>query len=234
MDSAGRAGLEIGDKVVFVGEGAAPPCMLAQITDRPAGVALEIDHAAGANPFNQGGVGAAFAATAGYAYNLGPSPHRNVWRITTAADPQGPNRLVVSDATFGTGTVIEMSDGIVDLQAEYGVDVNGNNFVEDTEWTTATPAGANWRKVRAVRVSLLARSAQYDKVACSPNPQWTSGASGALALTNFVMTDTNNPAADSFGGCTENPASPNNWRRYRYSVYETVIPLRNMIWGTAP
>ncbi len=233
MDSAGRAGFEIGDKVVFVGEGAAPQCMLQQITGRPVAVPLEIDHAQGGNPFNQGGVGAAFAATAGFAYNLGPSPRRNVWRITTAADPQGPNRLVVSDATFGTGTVVEMSDGIVNLQAEYGVDANGNNVVEDGEWTTATPAGANWRNVRAIRVALLARSAQYDKTACSPNPRWTSGASGALVLTNFAMTDVNG-AADSFGGCAESPPSPNNWRRYRYSVYETVIPLRNMIWGTAP
>jgi type IV pilus assembly protein PilW len=24
----------------------------------------------------------------------------------------------------------------------------------------------------------------------------------------------------------------NNWRHYRYRVYETVIPLRNMLWGS--
>ena len=226
MDSAGRAGFDIGDKVVFVGEGAAPPCMLAQITDRPAGVLLQIDHAAGANAFNQGGVQAAFAPASGFAFNLGPTPRRNVWSVAN-------RRLVVADATFGIGTVVEMSDGIVDLQAEYGVDANGNNFVEDTEWTTVAPAGATWRNLRAIRVALLARSAQYDKAACSPNPQWTSGGGGALALTDFVMTNADG-AADTFGGCTENPASPNNWRRYRYSVYETVVPLRNMIWGTAP
>jgi type IV pilus assembly protein PilW len=226
LDSAGRAGFEIGDKVIFVAEGAAPQCMLAQITDRPVAVPLQIDHAAGANAFNQGGVAAAFAAASGFAYNLGPGPRRNVWSVAN-------RRLVASDATFGDGTVLEISDGIVDLQAEYGVDANGNNFVEDSEWTTVTPAGANWRNVRALRVALLARSAQYDRDACSPNPQWTSGAGGALALTNFVMTSADG-SADTFGGCTESPASPNNWRRYRYSVYETVIPLRNMIWGTAP
>lgn len=225
MDSAGRAGFEIGDKVVFVGEGAAPPCMLAQITDRPAGVLLQIDHAAGANAFNQGGVQAAFPAASGFAYNLGPTPRRNVWAIANG-------RLVVSDATFGGGTVAEMSDGIVDLQAEYGVDANGNSLVEDTEWTTATPAGANWRNLRAIRVALLARSAQWDKAACSPNPRWTSGGGGGLALTDFVMTNADG-SADSFANCTGTP-SPNNWRHYRYSVYETVIPLRNMIWGTAP
>ena len=26
-------------------------------------------------------------------------------------------------------------------------------------------------------------------------------------------------------------ADPNNWRYYRYRVYERVIPLRNMLWG---
>jgi len=31
----------------------------------------------------------------------------------------------------------------------------------------------------------------------------------------------------------EKPADPaNNWRNYRYRVYENVIPLRNMLWGT--
>jgi type IV pilus assembly protein PilW len=26
--------------------------------------------------------------------------------------------------------------------------------------------------------------------------------------------------------------TPNNWRNYRYRVYERVIPLRNLLWGT--
>ncbi len=36
---------------------------------------------------------------------------------------------------------------------------------------------------------------------------------------------------DAFGAA--NP-DPNNWRYYRYRVYERVIPLRNMIWGKCP
>ena len=38
-----------------------------------------------------------------------------------------------------------------------------------------------------------------------------------------------NSDADSFDDLT---ADPNNWRFYRYRVYERVIPLRNMLWGT--
>jgi type IV pilus assembly protein PilW len=58
-------------------------------------------------------------------------------------------------------------------------------------------------------------------------------------LKSFVMTNVDG-TADTSTGCPDltNPAdpnlTPNNWRLYRYSVYETVIPLRNMIWGTAP
>jgi hypothetical protein len=33
---------------------------------------------------------------------------------------------------------------------------------------------------------------------------------------------------DSFG---DTDGVPNNWRFYRYRVYERVIPLRNMLWG---
>jgi type IV pilus assembly protein PilW len=36
-------------------------------------------------------------------------------------------------------------------------------------------------------------------------------------------------AAEGPVGAT--PCLPNYWRCYRYRVYETVIPLRNMLWG---
>ena len=36
------------------------------------------------------------------------------------------------------------------------------------------------------------------------------------------------------GTADTDPDNDNNWRNYRYRVYQTVIPLRNMIWGTTP
>jgi type IV pilus assembly protein PilW len=90
--------------------------------------------------------------------------------------------------------------------------------------------------VRAIRVALLARSAQFDKGWCYARPQWTSGAGGALALTDFTMVNLDGAAGGApIAVGTACPApDPNDWRFYRYTVYETVIPLRNMIWGTAP
>jgi type IV pilus assembly protein PilW len=187
----------------------------------------------------------------GFALNLGKQPRRHEFRVTLPGEAN-PNRLVATELLFDAG-LGEIADSIVNLQAEYGIDRNNNQVIEANEWTetppdnTLIPTGTDpkracgdspsrsWRCVLAIRVALLARSAHWDKAACSPNPQRTSGATGALLLTNFAMTNVDGTAASGAeAACTEDPPSPNNWRRYRYSVYETVIPLRNMLWGTAP
>jgi len=192
---------------------------------------------------------APFAPTAGFALNLGKQPRRVEWRVTLPAEPN-PNRLVASETLFGL-PVVEVADAIVNLQAEYGIDRNNNQSIDANEWTVTAPDNSliptdlvnpcsdnpsrSWRCVRAIRVALLARSAHWDKSACSPNPQYTGGATGVLALTNFVMTNVDGTAPTAAElACADDPPSANSWRRYRYSVYETVIPLRNMIWGTAP
>jgi type IV pilus assembly protein PilW len=272
--SGGRGGFDYGDLVVLTGDPASAvaetPCALVQVTDRPAAQINDIGHqtaytlnpgppadvlSASATPtprFNKEATwpaSAPFAAAAGFAINLGKQPRRMEWRVTRPGDAN-PNRLVASDLMFSTGDQ-EVADSIVNMQAEYGIDRNNNQVIEDNEWTEAAPNNAlvptdvnnpcsdnpsrSWRCVRAIRVALLVRSTHWDKAACTPNPQRTSGASGAVTRVNFTMTNVDGTApTGAEAACTEDPPSANNWRRYRYSVYETVIPLRNMIWGTAP
>jgi type IV pilus assembly protein PilW len=270
--TGGRAGLDYGDILVLTGDptttaGPSTACAMVQVTDRPTVLPKEIGydsdytlnvgetlHAA-ATPtprFNKDVAWPAsvFAPAAGFMFNLGKQPRRLEWTITPPTDP-APNRLMMSETLFGGVAPVEVSDGMINLQAEYGIDRNNNNRIDANEWTVTAPDNTvlpgdpnnpcadnpskSWRCVRAVRVALLARSAHWDQTACSPNPQWTSGASGALALTNFTMANVDGSAPNASElACIETPPSPNNWRRYRYSVYETVIPLRNMIWGTAP
>lgn len=270
--TGGRAGLDYGDLLILTGDPAATAgpetaCALIQVTDRPTANPNDIGHnlaytlnpgppadtlsAAATNPprFNKDAAwpAAVFPPTSGFVLNLGKQPRWVQWSINA-------NRLMVSETLFGVPT-LEAADGVINLQAEYGIDRNDNQLIDANEWTVTPPDNTvivadpnrpclespskSWRCVRAIRVALLARSTHWDKTACSPNPQWTSGAGGALALTNFVMTNVDG-TADTSTGCPD-PAipadpnlSPNNWRLYRYSVYETVIPLRNMIWGTAP
>lgn len=160
--------------------------------------------------FNNGttqGVG-----SSGGAFNLGTGPALNIWQIT--------NRrfLTVSNSLANQVTATEVAEGVVNLQAEYGLDGNNDGVIASSEWTATTPANAaTWAQLRAIRVALLARSQQYENTAVTPNaPTWAGGA--------FTMTDLNGAAA-------ANDDTPNDWRHYRYRVYGTVIPLRNMLWG---
>lgn len=156
------------------------------------------------------------AGTAGFSsgalYNLGPAPRLNTWQI------QANNSLAWSDGLQATTSWSEVAEGIVNLQAQYGVDANNDNMIDSTEWTITAPG--NWSTVRAIRVAILARSQQYEKTAVtSTTPSWSGGA--------FVMNNLD-------GTPDSTPDNANDWRHYRYRVFEQVIPLRNMIWGTQP
>lgn len=274
--AGGRAGLDWGDILVLstsptklsvneLASGTLAQCALVQVSARPGAVG-DVEHNAtwetpapvgvtlpppnslqatsGEPRYNKAtGWPDNLTDPGGWILNLGKQPRRTVWQITNG-------RLqFIETLANAPGSIV--AEGIINMQAEYGIDANNNNVVDDDEWTVTPPntgtlppdlakpctekPAVSWACVRAIRIALLARSDQWDPSACSPNPQYTSGASGALALANFAMTNLDG-TADSFATPCGVPssASANDWRRYRYSVYETVIPLRNMIWGTAP
>lgn len=145
----------------------------------------------------------------GAIFNLGVAPQLNVWQIS--------NRrfLTVNNTLANQPAATEVAEGIINLQAEYGVDTNGNGVIDGGEWGVIAPA--NWQQLRAIRVALLARSQQYEKTAVTTAaPTWAGGA--------FTMTNVD-------GTADTTPGNANDWRHYRYRVYETVIPLRNLVWG---
>lgn len=231
--TSSRGGLMRGD-LVLATNGAT--CGLVEITDNTNADQLTVNHATG-NYTNSQNVAttarfndpAGFSTGSGRLYNLGDLnlPRRNIWQITNG------RTLTVTDDLHLTAAA-EIGEGIVNLQAQYGLDTTiPRDYVVDT-WQTAAPG--DWTQLIAIRVALLARSQQYEKAAI-PNhatcatlpasdpvtcqrPSWLGG--------NFTMTDLDDNTTDS------NPDSPNDWRHYRYRVYQTTIPLRNMIWGTAP
>jgi type IV pilus assembly protein PilW len=164
----------------------------------------------------------------GTMFNLGAAPQRNIWSIT------GGRVLGRVDDMQGTNS-IEVSDGVINMKALYGVDANADNIISDAEWVATTPT--DWSQVRAVRVALLVRSSQFEKpvlassaavampaTPTSKKPSWFGG--------NFVMTNVD--ASNSTDTFSDTDVVPENWRFYRYRVYEKVIPLRNMIWGNTP
>lgn len=171
-----------------------------------------------------GGTGGTF--TSGTIYSLGPQPQLNRW--------SSDGRVLSRVGYLNSATPLEISEGVINMKAQYGVDTDNDNIISSTaaEWTTTTPT--DWTKVRAIRVALLVRSGQFEKPAgstnvpvTSVNPNWVKGDG---STEDFLMTNVDG-TSDSYG---PTDAVPNNWRYYRYNVYEKVIPLRNMIWGTAP
>jgi type IV pilus assembly protein PilW len=159
--------------------------------------------------------------SAGYLFNLGNSPRRNIWTVQNGR-LQVTNDLLYQD-TDGNGVndPVEVAGNVVTLQAEYGIDANNNGRVETGEWTTTDPAtNTAWANVLAVRVGMLVRSGQFERTPVTTTvPSWAGG--------QFVIANLDGSAS----GTT--PADPaNNWRHYRYRVYETVIPLRNILWGS--
>lgn len=233
----GRGGVVPGDLMISVSGGT---CDLLEISDNSNTDAVTIDHAPGAYqrhyPARQvsavadadyeyesgaaptGQATARYnapagtpAASSGFLFNLGRRdlPRRNVWQVV------GTN-LTVAD-TLHNGTALAVGDGIVDMQAEYGL-----STTTPPTWQSAAPA--DWSKVVAVRVVLLARSQQYEKEdVTTAAPRWTN-LNDPAAPYSFTMTNVD-------GTPDSTPNSPNNWRRYRYRVYETVIPMRNTTWG---
>lgn len=107
-------------------------------------------------------------------------------------------------------------DGIVQIKAQYGTDANGDGIVSNAEWGTAAPA--NPMSVLAMRLALVARSAQPEK----PDP-----------VTGLCNTTTAPPVW--VGGTVDlsgnsGLAVGDSWQCYRYKTFEVTVPLRNVIW----
>jgi type IV pilus assembly protein PilW len=130
------------------------------------------------------------------------SASRELQRHDNSQSPAVTNELVMPE--------------VVDLQAEYGV-APANNQVIDT-WVSAAdkewenPGPLNWRRIKAIRVALVTRASQYERPA--------AGAS-CSATTSLA----------SSWGAINTERYPSDWGCYRYRVFETIIPLRNVIWG---
>lgn len=233
----GRAGLSPRDYVLVASSSPSLQCMMVELTDVSDPDALTVQHNLGSYTYpvylpdgststqsrtaRHNDPAPTLAFTAGYLFNLGNGARRNIWTVG-GGKLQVTNDLLYQDTNGdGINDPVEVADSIVTLQAEYGIDANNNGRVEAGEWTTTDPATTvQWANVIAVRMGMLVRSGQFERAAVTATiPAWTGG--------TFVITNLDGSASST------TPADPaDNWRHYRYRVYETVVPLRNMLWGT--
>lgn len=187
----------------------------------------KIQHNPGVSaPYNPPGGGSLLPAyTAGaQVFNFG-RPVVNIYSIASNALQltslfTAPSSTVVASYTPTPITIIEE---IVDLQAEYGKDNGVNNgtvaavtYVADDgivdSYDNVTPTnGLEWQRVLSVRIGVLARSEHYVK------PENPGDPCSATTVAPTWM-----------GGTFAVPGGIPSC--YGYRVFETVVPIRNMIW----
>jgi type IV pilus assembly protein PilW len=117
----------------------------------------------------------------------------------------------------------DVQTDIVNMRALYGKDTSApaDGVVDVYDDVTPT-TNAGWLQVIAVRVVVVARSEQFEKEPVTPaNLLWDVG----------TTPPTTGAAACGTSEClTLKVDHLTDWTRYRYKQFETVIPLRNMLW----
>jgi type IV pilus assembly protein PilW len=115
---------------------------------------------------------------------------------------------------------------IVNMKAMYGKDTNADGVVDTYDTVTPTTA-VGWSQVLTVRVAVVARGAQYEKDPVTfAQPAWDFGSAPAVA--GSIACPSN--AASKCVALKINDLP--DWDHYRYKVYDTVVPLRNMLWSS--
>lgn len=178
-----------------------------------------------ANPLRYAGATYSPAAgLAGYSsstilINLGAAPTLVAFAVGTDAASGRPNVLLRHDLISG-GIPAAIADNIVNLQVLYGVAATAT-AEPVSEWVSPTgswaisaltdgsaPAADRLARLRGLRIALVSRSSTEEREAVSP-------ATWALFLD--VPSATVTGTLDAAGA------------RYRYKVFESTLPLRNML-----
>ncbi|MEN3363879.1 MAG: type pilus assembly protein PilW [Burkholderiales bacterium] len=113
--------------------------------------------------------------------------------------------LMMRNALVPSSVPVVVARGIIALRAQYGLDANGDGQLDS--WSNAP---ADPKQIIAVRFALVARGDHFEKgfVTATPLTLWDNGPMDKPQL-----------------------ALSAEQRHYRYKVYQTIVPLRNVIWG---
>ena len=216
-------------------------CTVFNVSAAPSGNTLQHVASAASGPWNQDSTATLFPGTlstdisyaaGSHLINLGTLVHRrySVRNDTLClASFDSTTGTFTTNSTAGQGCFVtgdatreDVHAQITNLQAVYGLDTSTPRDSVVDAWSAATPT--DWAQVLAVRVAVVSRTTQYEgkpgdatSVVTTTEPRW--------------LPDGSTPATLKVQGLVACPASdPDCWKHYRYRVFETVIPLRNMLW----
>lgn len=228
------AGFSPNEFVVFADSGLA--CWLGQVTTVTPNFTTTAGQWATA-----GGLGAVNYQAGARLLNLGLNPQVHVYAVRngtlTMCDMLASaceNAALVNDSN----TWLPITPGIVSLKVSYGRDTPATLLatpamravVPDTyTWNESTamtrPAADNapniantcfWERIPAVAIALLGKSTQKaSSVVTASAPAWRVGGGGTFTMTGTVL---------------DPLTTGTNWQFYRYKVFETLFPIRNVAW----
>ena len=222
----GTYGFNPGDLVLAVNLSGTPACSLRKLTNvTPASSKLNFTPGAGGEYNPAGGGSLPSYAMNDLVFNLGQPTVRNFSIF------KGNLRTTDSLLSAGGTNAFDAVSGIIDLRAQFGKDNGVNNGtvtntiyaandgIIDSFDNVAPVTAADWSQVLALRVAVLSRIDNYEKPSVSGGncdattamPTWSGGATSPFTAINIASVTSQD-------------------RCFRYRVFETVIPLRNMIW----
>ncbi len=239
-----------GDYLLVAQPSLGKPCSRLRVTGTVNGATLTVQHATSdaVNPPAATNIFPPAAGTYPAGYDdaaTDPAVVINMGAMIRTLYAVSNNSLTSQDLTAVGGTAVNLASGVVLMKAQYGVATSGVADQSVDSWMAATDctaaAGSGWSTkqdpintalcfptaahvplVKAIRVAVVVRSSLLEK-------------------DNVTFTCTNNAGVNN-GPCAWADTSANkaplvdlsadpNWQRYRYRVFETIIPLRNVLWA---
>ena len=128
--------------------------------------------------------------------------------------------VVAHNASGTTPTLLPLLDCVADMQVEYGLDTNADGVVDNTysdDISSGMTAAVIRGQLMEVRVAILAQEGQRDDSYEYPYNSVSVGSAGAGSTFNFTAF-----------GFTSSGNVINNFKHYRWKVYNIVVKPKNL------
>src|SRR5579864_521234 len=201
----------VGDRVVAISRTGA--CAMTQLTAVGTAVAGVVDLAHSAITIG--------LPVTSVLLDLGPAGLASVLRYDVAAGVLRSTDLANGDAP------VPLTSNIVNVKFQYGIDSDGDGTLDT--WASADSSGswtpavllaaprATLERIKAIRVGLIVRGERIDRAL-----------TGAY---RWVLFDCELDDKSACPGRLEGTIAGSATGGYRYRAFETVVPLRNVIWN---
>ncbi len=192
-----------------------------------------------------GGLGEAYGNNSARVFNLGPE---RLLSFHTWSVQNGVLLLRSTNLAGASAAPVSVVDNVVAIKAQYGFDLSpavgpapGNvrwsadNGMVVSQWSGpmidadgdgVAGAPGDFQRIAAVRIAVVARSKNPEK------PSVKTGLCTATTAMPTVFTSAS-PATTAAVPMTVNVAVGGDtvdWKCYRYRVFETIVPMRNLEW----